>query len=38
MKVLNKFDESYYSEIGNYEYKLIEIYTFYNNLEYFKEA
>lgn len=38
LKVLNKFDESYYNEIGNYEYKLIEIFTFYNNLEYFKEA
>lgn len=38
LKVLNKFDESYFNEIGNYEYKLIEIYTFYNNIEYFKEA
>lgn len=38
LKVLNKFDESYYNEIGNYEYKLIAIYTFYNNIEYFKEA
>ncbi|AWH86329.1 hypothetical protein HYN59_14970 [Flavobacterium album] len=38
LKVLFKFDESYYNEIGNYEYKLIEIFTFYNNPEYFKEA
>lgn len=38
LKVLTKFDESYYNEIGNYEYKLIEIFTFYNNIEYFKQA
>lgn len=38
LKVLKKFDESYYNDIGNYEYKLIEIFTFYNDIEYFKKA
>ncbi|MFC4740936.1 DUF2971 domain-containing protein [Flavobacterium ponti] len=38
LKVLEKFDESYYNEIGDFEHRLIEIFTFYNNIEYFQTA
>lgn len=38
LKVLKKFDETYYNEIEDYEYKLIEIFIFYNNIEYFQNA
>ncbi len=38
LDVLKKFDESYNVDISNFEYKLIEIFTFYNDINYFNKS